>query len=72
MSVRASAVISSSGICRAISRNDFRNVTNAGGAPCGVTVEVDYSEECMLDFWRRIRSSLAGLHTFLECPDFCC
>ncbi|KAL2634409.1 hypothetical protein R1flu_005888 [Riccia fluitans] len=38
MSVRASAVISSSGICRAISRNDFRNVTNAGGAPCGVTV----------------------------------
>ncbi|KAL2621903.1 hypothetical protein R1flu_002108 [Riccia fluitans] len=25
----------SSGICWAISRNDFRNVTNAGGAPCG-------------------------------------
>ncbi|KAL2612308.1 hypothetical protein R1flu_024000 [Riccia fluitans] len=55
MSVRASAVISSSGICRAISRNDFRNVTNAGGARTmrgycsskNKNSEVDYSEECM-------------------------
>ncbi|KAL2630217.1 hypothetical protein R1flu_014903 [Riccia fluitans] len=56
MSVCASAVISFSGICSAISRIDLKNVTNAGGAPCCLTPALYFISEFCVEAFRKKRN----------------